>query len=129
MMNPREFRNALLLLSFGFGILAIFGFFLVKSLTTDINSMSKSMSQVTDYMGIMTGDVHSMDRNVRKMTENTALMTESVGSMNHTVTDMSRSVKTMGINTHVMAVSVQNMERDMKQFTRPASFIRSFMPF
>jgi hypothetical protein len=42
---------------------------------------------------------------------------------------MSRSVKTMGINTHVMAVSVQNMERDIKQVTRPASFIRSFMPF
>ena len=129
MMNPREFRNALLLLSFGFGILAIFGFFLVKSLTTDINSMSKSMSQVTDYMGIITGDVHSMDRNVRIMTENTGLMTEHVGNMNNTVEGMSRSVKTMGINTHVMAVSVQNMERDMKQFTRPASFIRSFMPF
>ena len=125
---------------FAFIILAVYGFYLIFSLTTDVDRVVKEMKVISSNMVLISRDVNSMSDSVISMSTNVKAMTASVSSMdgqldsqlvemralNGNFSEMNRSV-------HIMTVAVNQMRRDMSvlnnNVSRPMNFMNSFMPW
>ncbi|MDH3354728.1 MAG: hypothetical protein OEL79_05885 [Chromatiales bacterium] len=94
---------------FAFIILASYGFFLIYSLTTDIATMSRNISQMTvvidkmssemnnltpmrKSMDHMSTDIRAMTINADGMRRDIGYMGREIGSMNHNVGRMSNAM-------------------------------------
>ena len=118
---------------FAFILLAVYGFYLIFSLTTDVDKVVKQMDIISRNMVQISGDIGSMAHSVNKMTASVNSMTNTMGGqlqemhiMNKNATDMNRSLQ-------MMNASMNQMRRDMSilnnNVSRPMNFMNSFMPW
>ena len=120
-----------------FVVLAVYGFWLITSLTRDVSRLAIEMSAMTRTidremavmaakMGDIDGRMVSINENMVSMNQNVAAMTRDVGSMN-------TSIRAMAIDTTTMAGSTLNMQRDMWSLNRnvsgPLGMMNAFNPF
>jgi len=125
---------------FAFILLALYGFYLIYSLTQDVSRVADNMETVTtrlvavtahmgvmnEHMGAISGDMGAMTREMtsisREVSSESKAMDEMVISMrgmNHSMTVMTGSMDQMRYHIAVMNTNV----------SRPMSFMNSFMPW
>lgn len=99
-----------------FVILALYGFYLIYSLTSDIHRIARSIDP-------------EMGPNMKQMTVSMAAMPEILKKMD----SMDQTMRGMGYGVHAMANSNQQMNHSMATMTnsvaRPMSMINAFMPW
>ncbi len=123
---------------FAFIILAMYGFFLIYSLTQDIRTMASSidpqmglnmgnlsvsisnlsnnvalmsthLEYISDNMETMSVDMQSMAENMEHMTDSITAMDKNVSVMSASVTDMSGNVFTMNTTMEDMSVKLDSL--------------------
>ncbi len=106
-----------------FFILSAFGFYLIFSLTSDVERMANTFVQMND----------SIEKNMDSMTGNIDHITKDIGTMTGTTSNMSDSISGMKPAIYDMAASTNNMQRDFwsmnKNISTPLSFMNSFLPW
>lgn len=102
-----------------FIILAIYGFFLIYSLTEDVSRVANNMNSISKNMQHVVVHMDSVSRNMVVMTHTMDTQTATMKEMNSHVRNMSVSVNQMRHEVAVMNNSV----------SRPMQFMNSFMPW
>jgi len=98
-----------------FIILAIYGFFLIYSLTKDVHLVVQDMHKITASMERITTNMDSMNKNMIVMTQ--------------TVDSQSASMKEMTYHVRGMNMSMNRMRYDMTNMSRPMNFMNDFLPW
>ena len=106
-----------------FFILAAYGFYLIQSLTTDMNEIAKTMQvmsdSVTKNMDAITVTTENMSRQMENIVVSTNAMTGIMGKLSDT--------------TGYMAVTTGNMQKDMwslnQNISTPLSMFNKFVPW
>lgn len=127
-----------------FIILASFGFYLIYSLTSDVNRMAdtishmsssidRNMDSISGTMGHMSGKMDILADSTQSMSTNVGTMSTNVGSMTNNTVEMVNSISGLRAATYDMAASTNNMQRDMwslnKNISTPLSFMNNFLPW
>ena len=127
-----------------FIILASFGFYLIYSLTSDVNRMAdtishmsgsidRNMDSISGTMGHMSGKMDILADSTQSMSTNVGTMSTNVGSMTDNTVEMVNSIGGLRAATYDMAASTNNMQRDMwslnKNISTPLSFMNNFLPW
>ncbi len=106
-----------------FFILSAFGFFLIYSLTSDVERMANTFTHMST----------SIEKNMDSMTGNIDHLAKDIGTMTNTTTSMSDSISGMKPAIYDMAASTNSMQRDFwsmnKNISTPLSFMNSFLPW
>ena len=106
-----------------FFILSAFGFYLIFSLTSDVERMANTFVHMSD----------SIEKNMDSMTGNIDNLSKDIGTMTSTTSNMSDSISGMKPAIYDMAASTNNMQRDFwsmnKNISTPLSFMNSFLPW
>jgi hypothetical protein len=120
-----------------FVVLAVYGFWLITSLTRDVSRLAVEVSAMTRtidremaVMALKMGDIDSrmvsITESMFSMDRNIAVMTSDIGQMN-------RNTAGMATDTKTMAGSTLNMQRDMWSLNRnisgPLGVVNAFNPF
>ncbi len=141
---------------FAFIVLALYGFFLIYSLTSDMRriamsfdpEMGQHMLVMTESVDALTKDISTMTEQVKQMNVNiqnistkmAALdnltpmlgelqtMDNSLGDMNTSVSGLDRSVYGLGGSVDQMSRDTYRMQRDMHKVGKPLGFFNKFMP-
>ncbi len=125
---------------FAFIILAVYGFYLIFSLTNDVDSVvdemkviSSNMVLVSKNMGTISGSVSRMSGNVGVMTTSVQSMDRELGMQLTEMQQLNNNFSEMNRSVHIMTVAVNQMRRDMSvlnnNVSRPMNFMNSFMPW
>jgi len=116
-----------------FIILAVYGFYLIYSLTTDMGNAVTEMRQMSSNMKTMSRDVTSMSTSVLKMTDTITLMEHSFTKQLDKMDMLNNGIVEMNKSLRVMTFSMNQMRRDMSilnnNVSRPMNFMNSFMPW
>ena len=118
-----------------FVVLAAYGFFLIFSLTEDLDRIAAGVDRMNDHIALMNSNVADMSgkldtlapmlARLDTMDQSMASMTQTIGSMDQTIKIMDHSVRGMATTTdqmrHHMGVLTHNV-------ARPMSIMNSFMP-
>ncbi len=106
-----------------FFILSAFGFFLIYSLTSDVERMADTFTHMSE----------SIEKNMDSMTGNIGHLTKDIGTMTSTTSNMSDSISGMKPAIYDMAASTNSMQRDFwsmnKNISTPLSFMNNFLPW
>ena len=116
-----------------FALLAAYGFYLIQSLTTDVNKMSASVVKMSDAIsrnmnsisvtandmsgsvGKMVGNIHSMSRSSRGIANNMGEMTITVEALRAPMDDMNASTSHM---QHDVRGLNQSISKPLGMFNR-----------
>lgn len=120
-----------------FIVLAVFGFYLIYSLTGDIRTIARSidpnmghhLARMTDSMQKMSVDIKNMSSDIRSlppMLAHIEQMDSSIGNMVQHTDNMNQSMRTMSYTNDQMRHSMATMTN---QVARPMSMINAFMPW
>jgi len=123
-----------------FVVLAIFGFYLIYSLTGDIRTIARSidpnmghhMARMTDSMQKMNVTMRNMSSDIRSlppMLTHMERMDNSVNNMVNHTRDMNRSMQAITVTNDQMRQSMATMTLQAHQVARPMSKMNSFMPW
>ncbi len=120
-----------------FIILSAYGFYLVQSLTTDVHTLTQTISNmnqtVDKNMGRMANNMETMTGHMTNLVQSTGEMTHNIVGMNSSTQDMAGNMQQMNASTQNMAVSTYNMQRDMwsmnKNISGPMKMFNKFSPF
>jgi uncharacterized protein YoxC len=120
-----------------FFILAAFGFFLIYSLTSDVNRMADTISHMSGSidknMNSIAGTMGDMSGQMTNLVSSTNKMSGNLGSMTNNTEEMVKSIGGMRSATYDMAASTNNMQRDMwslnKNISTPLSAMNKFLPW
>ncbi len=127
-----------------FIILASFGFYLIFSLTSDVNRMAdtishmsnsidRNMGSISGTMGHMSGKMDSLAVSTHSMSASVGTMSTNVGSMTENTVEMVKSISGLRSATYDMAASTNHMQQDMwslnKNISTPLSFMNNFLPW
>ncbi len=108
-----------------FIVLAVYGFYLVYTLSRDVHNLSLTITTLTisvdRNMNEMTNTIRTMDHTMVKMGNN-------IGHMDKNIQSMTQNVAAMTYNTNSMATSTYWMQRDMRDVSKPMSAFSRFMP-
>ena len=124
-------------------ILAAYGFYLVYSLAKDVHYLAIS---VDSNMTVLSGNMQTVSRNMGDLSANVRTMAVSVESINNRVAtlepmltnvdSMDQTMKSITQATQAMTVATHNMRNDMvmmnrniRDVSRPMSFMGNFMPW
>ena len=106
-----------------FFILSAFGFFLIYSLTSDVNRMANTIAHMSG----------SIDTNMTSISDTMVHMSNDVGKMTNTTVEMSDTISGMRPAINDMAASTNNMQRDFwslnKNISTPLGFMNDFLPW
>lgn len=128
---------------FAFIILAAYGFYLVYSLAKDVHYLAIS---VDSNMTVLAGNMQTVSENMGELAANVRTMAVSVESINDRVgtlepmltniDGMEKAMQSITSATQAMTVATHNMRNDMvlmnynmRDVTRPMSFLGRFMPW
>lgn len=136
-----------------FGLLAISGFWLIYSLTKDMNRMSDAIDpNMGPNLSEMSKNIAELDVTIRVMSTHIASMAEDVDSMNASIKSMNASIRSMNAEVGNMSTKLNTMEpllfnmaemnasikqmtyttgvmsHDMNKISRPMRFMNSFVP-
>jgi len=120
-----------------FFILSAFGFYLIYSLTSDVNRMADTIihmsGSIDTNMDSISGTMTNMSSKMDGLNESTKSMSGNIGDMTTNTVEMVKSIGGMRSATYDMAASTNNMQRDMwslnKNISTPLSFMNNFLPF
>lgn len=120
-----------------FVVLAVYGFWLITSLTRDVSRLAVEMSSMTRTidreMAVMARKMGDIDGRMVSINENMMSMNRNIGSMTRDVSSMNVNIRSMAKDTTTMAGSTLNMQRDMWSLNRnvsgPLGMMNSFNPF
>lgn len=106
-----------------FFILSAYGFYLIQSLTTDMNEIARTMqvmsNSVTKNMDAITVTTGNMSQQMENIVVSTSAMTRIMGKLSDT--------------TGYMAASTSNMQKDMwslnQNVSTPLSMFNKFVPW
>ena len=125
---------------FAFIVLAGYGFFLIYSLTADMQrishrvdpnmeenlaAMTRNMEAMSNNLAIMTQEVSSMSTQVHYMAEKMQSL-DNIAPMLVQMEKLDQSVRSMAVNTHLMRYDMGSMSQNV---SRPMSVMNSFMPW
>jgi methyl-accepting chemotaxis protein len=129
---------------FAFIVLAIYGFYLIYSLTTDVSSLARSIDpNMGEHMSRLAQSVDKLASNVDSMSTSISAMDLNMQSMAEGIDDISTKMNTlepilnnmyaMNQNMAEMAGSTGQMQRDLwslnESVSSPMRFMNSFMPW
>ncbi|GAA0423398.1 hypothetical protein GCM10009133_34950 [Cocleimonas flava] len=122
---------------FAFFVLSIFGFFLIFSLTSDVNRMADTIAHMSgsldNNMSSISGDMNQMSVKMDSLVDSTNSMSSNLTNMTQNTDEMVTSIGGMRTATYDMAASTNNMQRDMwsmnKNISTPLSFMNNFLPW
>ena len=120
-----------------FFILSAFGFFLIFSLTSDVNRMADTIVQMSESvdnnMTSISSTMNHMSGTMDMLGTSTEKMSSNVGKMTDTTSEMSGAISGMKPAIYDMAASTNNMQRDFwsmnKNISTPLSFMNNFLPW
>jgi uncharacterized protein YoxC len=114
---------------FAFIVLAVYGFMMIWSLTSDVRVLAQSIDTnmviIARNMEVMSNNLTNMETHMASIDDKMNTLPEiqqNIAAMQHSVNVMTHSVRGMQHSTHTMS-------RDMHQMQRPMSFFSSFMPW
>ena len=120
-----------------FVVLAVYGFWLITSLTRDVSRLAIEMSAMTRTidreMAVMARKMGDIDERMVSINENMMSMNRNIGSMTRDISSMNANIRSMASDTTTMAGSTLNMQRDMWSLNRnvsgPLGMMNAFNPF
>jgi uncharacterized protein YoxC len=127
-----------------FVVLAVYGFWLITSLTRDVSRLAVEVSTMTRtidremaVMALKMGDIDQrmmkINDSMHQMNQNISTMTIDVGTMAASVQGIGQNISSMASDTTTMAGSTLNMQRDMWSLNRnvsgPLGIVNAFNPF
>ncbi|MCA1789738.1 MAG: hypothetical protein LC667_07735 [Thioalkalivibrio sp.] len=120
-----------------FVVLAVYGFWLITSLTRDVSRLAIEMSAMTRTidreMAVMARKMGDIDGRMVSINDNMVSMDRNIGSMTRDIGSMNANIRSMASDTTTMAGSTLNMQRDMWSLNRnvsgPLGMMNSFNPF
>ena len=108
-----------------FIVLAIYGFYLIYSLSRDVHNLSLTVIALTE----------SVDHNLSRMATSVTAMDHTMTKLNNNIASINTNVETMTVNlatmtysTNAMAGSTQRMQRDISNISSPMGFMSGFFP-
>jgi len=108
-----------------FVVLAVYGFWLITSLTRDVSRLVVEMSAMTRTidreMVVMATKMGDIDDRMVTISDNMVMMNHNIGSMTRDFTSMNANIRSMANDTTTMAGSTLNMQRDMWSLNRNVS--------
>ena len=113
---------------FAFALLAIYGFYLIYSLTHDMHVMTYSithMSATIDNMSSKLDPIAGMGSDLSSMEGRMASLDKSVNTMTSSVDNMTTSVGRMSQDMGQVGYDMNRMSRNI---VKPMSVFNSFMP-
>lgn len=144
LMDPEDFdvrsrRLQLIVYSslVAFVVLAVYGFWLITSLTRDVSRLAVEMSAMTRTidreMVVMASKMGDIDDRMATISDNMVMMNRNIGTMTRDVGSMNANIGRMATDTTTMAGSTLNMQRDMWSLNRnvsgPLGMMNMFNPF
>jgi len=94
-----------------FIILAVYGFYLVYSLTRDMHTLSASMDpDMQPHMDTLASSVTSLSKSIDTMSDHVTQMTQSVQNMDKTMIAINTNITFMRDDMSLIAKSMDNME-------------------
>ena len=129
-----------------FGLLAISGFWLIYSLTKDMNRMSDAIDpNMGPNLSEMSKNIADLDVTIRVMSTHIASMAEDIDSMNTSIKSMENEVGNMSTKLNTMEPLLFNMaemnhsikqmtyttgvmSHDVNKMSRPMRFMNNFVP-
>jgi len=123
-----------------FIILAVYGFYLIYSLTTDVSKVVKHMEVISTRMVQISGDMSTLNtnmgtatKNIASMANNMQLMQQDINTQMVSIQAMSASVGNINQSVQLMTASMNQMRHDLSimnhSVSRPMNFMNSFMPW
>ena len=120
-----------------FIVLAIYGFWLITSLTRDVSQLTEEIAEMTRVvdrdMSTIAGHMASMDHQMTDINNTMRVMNEEVAVIANNTRSMDANIGSMTRDTSVMAGSVVGMQQDMWSLNRnvgaPMGMMNMFNPF
>lgn len=120
-----------------FFILSAFGFYLIYSLTSDVNRMADTIvhmsGSIDTNMDSISGTMGHISTKMDSLNASTKSMSGDLGNMTSNTDEMVKSIGGMRSATYDMAASTNSMQRDMwsmnKNISTPLSAINKFLPW
>ena len=120
-----------------FVVLAGYGFYMVRSLTADVNRLAQTivdMNQtIRENLGGISENMSAMSGHMVNMVVSANKISEHVAQMDGSVAQMGGDMQQMNLSTQNMAYSTYNMQQDMwsmnKNVSKPFRMMGQFMPF
>jgi len=108
-----------------FIVLAIYGFYLIYSLSRDVHNLSLTVIALTQ----------SVDNNLTRMSTSVIAMDHTMTKLNNNIARINSNVETMTVNlatmtysTNAMAGSTHRMQKDISNISSPMGFMSGFFP-
>lgn len=120
-----------------FVVLAAYAFFLIQSLTTDVNSMSASLLNMTESvsnnMDTLSATTIEINQSMDKMLENISSMSQSAQGISSDMDNMTQNVAALQTPMDDMNRSTQYMKLDIhglnQSFSKPLGMFNQFLPW
>jgi uncharacterized coiled-coil protein SlyX len=119
-----------------FVLFSVYGFFLIFSLTTNMNKMTETIGSMTTKVSYMSDKMKTltpMVQNMQVINSSVSQMNDSIKSMNEDMDKMVTRIKHMDSSTANIALNNNLMSQDVSRLGhnigRPMQFFNSFMPF
>lgn len=104
---------------FAFIILAMYGFFLIYSLTQDIRTMAASIDpKMGVNMGSLSTNIGMLSNNVELMSTHLEYISDNMETMSVDMQNMSTNVEQMTDTMHAMGGSVNQMDRSSHEMSQ-----------
>lgn len=132
-------------------VLGISGFYLIFSLTKDMDTMtqsidpemelnlasmsghmadlSKNIATMTGQITVLVDKIDSMESHIASMDGDTSNMNTNIFAVNRSVENMTLNISEMNQSMRAMTVNTGVMSRDINQMGRPMDFMNSFSPW
>ena len=132
-------------------VLGISGFYLIFSLTKDMDTMtqsidpemefnlasmsghmadlSKNIATMTGQITVLVDKIDSMESHIASMDSDTSNMNANIFAVNRSVENMTLNISEMNQSMRAMTVNTGVMSRDINQMGRPMDFMNSFSPW
>ena len=108
-----------------FIVLAIYGFYLIYSLSRDVHNLSLTVIALTESVD---NNLSNMSTSVTAMDHTMTKLNNNIGRINTNVETMTVNLTTMTYHTNAMAGSTHRMQRDISDISSPMGFMSGFFP-
>ncbi len=115
-----------------FIVLAIYGFYLIYSLSRDVHNLSLTVIALTESvdnnLSRMATSVTAMDHTMTKLNNNIGRINTNVETMAVNLSTMTYSTNSMAGSTQRMQQDTQRMQKDLNNLSSPMGFMSGFFP-
>ena len=119
-----------------FIVLAAYGFYLIYTLTSDVNRLARSMETVVVSINKMTMDMNAVSGNVANMSGNLTTIATDVGSGSQDMGHLLGKLDKINQSVGVMTVPMYHIRNDMGRMshtihdaTGPMKMVNGIFPF